>query len=158
MSQSPPKDTAGSSSMSIVIKAKKSCPVILLLVRWTNWLCRASASKRSGGNVPANFSLIFPANCLGSRFIVMRIALLDDVICAKHIVRDVLMMSKTSDHAQFPGHAFVSLMHMGWRPRASCIGQGFLAHRGAHFVTHPFGCQLLQLGGQGEPPLAPRAS
>jgi len=43
----------------------------------------------------------------------MRIALLDDVICAKHIVRDVLMMSKTSDHAQFPGHAFVSLMHMG---------------------------------------------
>ena len=23
------------------------------------------------------------------------------------------MMSKTSDHAQFPGHAFVSLMHMG---------------------------------------------
>src|SRR5438445_8508028 len=117
MSQSPPKDTAGSSSMSIVIKAKKSCPLILLLVRWTNWLCRASASKRSGGNVPANFSLIFPANCLGSRFIVMRIALLDDVICAKHIVRDVLMMSKTSDHAQFPGHAFVSLMHMGESPR-----------------------------------------
>src|SRR5438067_7776643 len=117
MSQSPPKDTAGSSSMSIVIKAKKSCPLILLLVRWTNWLCRASASKRSGGNVPANFSLIFPANCLGSRFIVMRIALLDDVICAKHIVRDVLMMSKTSDHAQFPGHAFVSLMHMGRAPR-----------------------------------------
>src|SRR5438094_1063328 len=116
MSQSPPKDTAGSSSMSIVIKAKKSCPLILLLVRWTNWLCRASASKRSGGNVPANFSLIFPANCLGSRFIVMRIALLDDVICAKHIVRDDLMMSKTSDHAQFPGHAFVSLMHMGMEP------------------------------------------
>src|SRR5438270_9121449 len=120
MSQSPPKDTAGSSSMSIVIKAKKSCPVILLLVRWTNWLCRASASKRSGGNVPANFSLIFPANCLGSRFIVMRIALLDDVICAKHIVRDVLMMSKTSDHAQFPGHAFVSLMHMGAPPPTAC--------------------------------------
>ena len=49
----------------------------------------------------------------------MRIALLDDVICAKHIVRDVLMMSKTSDHAQFPGHAFVSLMHMGWHPASS---------------------------------------
>ena len=106
----------------MVIKAKKSCPVILLLVRWTNWLCRASASKRSGGNVPANFSLIFPANCLGSRFIVMRIALLDDVIYAKHIVRDVLMMSKTSDNAEFPGRACVSLMHMGpWPPWPSCV-------------------------------------
>jgi hypothetical protein len=46
----------------------------------------------------------------------MRIALLDDVIYAKHIVRDVLMMSKTSDNAEFPGRAFVSLMHMGFTP------------------------------------------
>src|SRR5215510_8089189 len=122
MSQSPPKDTAGSSSMSIVIKAKKSCPVILLLVRWTKWLCRASASMRSGGNVPAHFSLIFPANCLGSRLIVMRIVLLDDVICAKHIVRDVLMMSKTLDNAELLGRVFISLMHMPFHPATSPIG------------------------------------
>src|SRR5437763_7679832 len=122
MSQSPPKDTAGSSSMSRGIKAKKSCPVLLLLVRWTKWLCRASASKRAGGNVPANFSVIFPANCLGSRFIVMRIALLDDVIDAKHIVRDVLMMSKTSDNAEFPGRVCVSLMHMPHAPPVADAG------------------------------------
>ena len=48
-----------------------------------------------------SFSLIFPVNCLGFLFLVMRISFLDDVICANHIVQDILMMSKPSDHSNF---------------------------------------------------------
>ena len=38
ISHSPPKETAGSSSIAVVIKAKNSCPVILLLARWIQLL------------------------------------------------------------------------------------------------------------------------
>src|SRR5262249_24924057 len=70
----------------------------------------------------ASFSLTFPANCLGSRCIVMRISLLEDVIRASHIVRDVLMIAKTSASSELPGFWLVRLMHMGERPRAAWRG------------------------------------
>ena len=47
----------------------------------------------------------------------MRIAFLDDVICANHIVQAVLMMSKPSDHSEFQALVLFSLMHMGAPPR-----------------------------------------
>jgi hypothetical protein len=47
------------------------------------------------------FSWILPAHWLGFLFIVMRMAFLEDVICANHIVQAVLMMSKPSDHSEF---------------------------------------------------------
>ena len=59
-----------------------------------------------------SFSWILPANCLGFLFIVMRIAFLEDVICAHHIVQAVLMMSKPSDHSAFQALVPLRLMHM----------------------------------------------
>jgi hypothetical protein len=43
----------------------------------------------------------------------------------------------------------------GRRTRAWVIGQGCHDHGGERFVTAPIDFNLLQLGGEGEPPLAP---
>src|SRR5688572_13180616 len=67
-----------------------------------------------------SFSWILPANCLGFLFIIMRIAFLEDVICANHIVQVVLMMSKPSDHSEFQALVPLRLMHMGQRPPRQC--------------------------------------
>src|SRR5262249_38675130 len=63
-----------------------------------------------------SFSWILPANCLGLLFIVMRMAFLEDVICANHIVQAVLMMSKPLAHSGFQALVPLRLMHMGWPP------------------------------------------
>src|SRR2546423_10818010 len=78
----------------------------------------------------ASFSWIFPANCLGFLFIVMRIAFLDDVICANHIVQAVLMMSKPSDRSEFQALVLLSLMHMGLRPPPWAVWTGHLPRPG----------------------------
>jgi hypothetical protein len=43
----------------------------------------------------------------------------------------------------------------GWRARARGIGQSLHAHRSEHFLRAPVGFNLLQLGGQSKPALAP---
>src|SRR6266511_4938997 len=126
ISHSPPKDTAGSSSISVVIKAKKSCPVSLLLARWTKLLCRARASRRSGANMMVSFSLTLLANGLGSLCLVMRGSLLHDVLCASHIIKALLMMSKTSDNSAFPSLILVSLMHMDCYPPSPQLTVGHI--------------------------------
>src|SRR5262249_18796111 len=72
-----------------------------------------------------SFSWILPANCLGLLFIVMRMAFLEDVICANHIVQAVLMMSKPSAHSGFQALVPLRLMHMGLWPR--CGGRRSVA-------------------------------
>ena len=52
----------------------------------------------------------------------MRVSFLDDVIYASHIVRDVLMMSKTSENSKSPDCALVSLMHMPPAPASRVLG------------------------------------
>jgi hypothetical protein len=64
----------------------------------------------------ASFSWILPANGLGCLFIVLRIAFLEDVICANHIVQAVLMLSKPSAHSEFHALVLLRLMHMGFNP------------------------------------------
>src|SRR5262247_69807 len=66
--------------------------------------------------MPVSCSWILPANCLGFLFIVMRMAFLEDVICANHIVQAVLMMSKPSVHSEFQALVLLRLMHMGHPP------------------------------------------
>jgi putative transposase len=66
----------------------------------------------------ASCAWIFPANCCGFLFIVMRSALLEEVLCANHIVQALLMRSKPSDHSEFQALVVVSLMHMGIEPPA----------------------------------------
>ena len=43
----------------------------------------------------------------------------------------------------------------GWRARARVISQSLRNHRGERFIRSPIGFQLLQLGGQSTPSLAP---
>src|SRR5437588_7721776 len=76
----------------------------------------------------ASFSWILPANCLGFLFIVMRIAFLEDVICANHIVQAVLMMSKPSAHSEFQALVLLRLMHMGARARWLAYRPGAPTH------------------------------
>src|SRR5262249_48138549 len=84
-----------------------------VLVRGTQRCCRARVSQGSGANVQAHFSVIFPANCVGSRCIVMRGVLREDVRGAKPIVRDGLMRSTILENAAVAGRAWVSLMPLG---------------------------------------------
>ena len=58
------------------------------------------------------------------------------------------MMSKTSDHAQFPGHAFVSLMHMGSQPgvpdgmKVDKEGNVYCSGSGGLWIMDPQGKKL----------------
>src|SRR5438105_15618472 len=94
----------------------------------------------------ASFSWIFPANCLGFLFIVMRIAFLEDVICANHIVQAVLMMSKPSAHSEFQALVLLRLMHMGGGPHGSQLGGLDGALYGVSALWRPPGVDLGQRG------------